>query len=64
MGLTYQGGAQAFADDHLISSWAKDAVYPCRENGIVNGMNGNNFAPKDPASRAQTCTMVLNAYYV
>ena len=65
MGLTYQGGAQAFADDNLISSWAKDAVYACRENGIVNGMNGNNFAPKDPASRAQTCTMVLNAsYYV
>lgn len=61
-GLTYQGGAQAFADDSSISSWAKDAVYACREQGVVNGVGDNRCAPKSDAIRAQACVMILNAY--
>ena len=58
-GLTYQGGAQAFADDSSISSWAKDAVYACREQGVVNGVEDNRCAPKSDAIRAQACVMIL-----
>jgi len=43
-----------FADDALISSWAKDSVYFMAANGIINGVGGNKFAPKNttPAEEA------------
>ncbi len=36
-----------FADDAQISDWAKDSVYFMAANGIINGMGGNKFAPKN-----------------
>lgn len=61
-GLTYSGSSQAFSDDGSIASWAKNAVYACRERGLISGMGNNTFAPKDNAQRAQACVIILNAY--
>ena len=61
-GLTYSGSSGTFADDSSIHDWAKEAVYACRELGLITGMGSNTFAPQDPAQRAQACAIVLNAY--
>ena len=61
-GLTYSGSSAAFADDSSISSWAKDAVYACKELGIISGMGDNTFAPKSNSQRSHACVIVLNAY--
>ena len=42
-----------FADDSLISGWAKDAVYACQMANIVNGKGENKFEPKGNATRAE-----------
>ena len=60
--MTYSGSSQAFSDDSSIASWAKNAVYACRERGLISGMGNNTFAPKDNAQRAQACVIILNAY--
>jgi len=36
-----------FADDALISEWAKDSVYFMAANNIIKGVNDNKFAPKN-----------------
>lgn len=35
-----------FADDHLISSWAKDSVYFMVANDIIKGTGNNLFSPR------------------
>ena len=42
-----EGKAEVFADDSDISDWAKDSVYFMVENGIINGIGDNRFAPKN-----------------
>ena len=42
--LTYTKPAP-FADDALISGWAKDSVYFMAANGIIQGMGENRFVP-------------------
>lgn len=54
------GTAQNFADEGQISAYAKDAVDWARANGIINGMSGNRFAPKNHATRAQVATILRN----
>lgn len=51
-----------FADDSRISGWAKDAVYACRDNGLIKGTGGNKFDPKGTATRAQACVITVNYY--
>lgn len=51
-----------FADDSKISNYAKDAVYACREAGIIDGIGNNYFAPKDTATRAQVAK-ILSVFY-
>ncbi len=36
-----------FADDNLISSWAKESVYFMNSKGIINGVGDNKFAPSN-----------------
>lgn len=38
---------KAFSDDAEISDWARDSVYFMAENGIINGVGDNCFAPKN-----------------
>lgn len=42
-----------FADDSSISQWAKPSVYFMSESGILDGVDGNRFAPGDRTSREQ-----------
>lgn len=49
-----------FADDGEISGWAKDSVYFMAANGIINGVGGNRFAPKNTTS-AQEAEGYANA---
>lgn len=51
---------QDFADEAAISSYASAAVDWARANGIVNGMEGNRFAPQLSATRAQVATILRN----
>lgn len=49
-----------FADDAQISDWAKDSVYFMAANGIIKGMGGNLFAPRNTTS-AQLAAGYANA---
>ncbi len=42
-----------FADNALISDWAKDSVYFMAANGIITGIDGNKFAPKNITTEEQ-----------
>ncbi len=37
---------KTFADDDLISSWAKDSVYFMAAKGVISGVSATHFAPK------------------
>ena len=50
----------AFADDADISDWAKDSVYFMNANGIINGVGGNLFAPRN-ITEAQSAIGYANA---
>ena len=50
--LTYTMPAP-FADDADISGWARDSVYFMAANGIINGVGGNRFAPKNVTTQEQ-----------
>lgn len=47
-----------FADDGMISDYAKEAVYALRDAGIINGVSASEFAPKKNATRAETAVML------
>lgn len=49
---------QPFADQAAIASYAVEAVAWARENGIVNGRDGNRFDPDGQATRAETATIL------
>ena len=49
----------SFADEGTISSWADTAVDWARSNGYINGMEGNRFAPKGQATRAQVAAILM-----
>ena len=48
----------SFGDDDKISDYAKDAVYTLRAYGIINGKTNSEFAPSEPASRAEAAMMI------
>ncbi|MNR61676.1 hypothetical protein D3C85_1834930 [compost metagenome] len=50
----------SFADDKDIPAWAKAAVAYVKQAGIVQGKGDNQFAPGDPATRAEAVTVLLN----
>lgn len=52
--------SQSFVDQASIASYAVNAVAWARENGIINGMSGNLFAPKSPVTRTQVATILMN----
>lgn len=54
------GTTQPFADQTSIAPYAVSAVGWAKENGIINGMSGNLFAPQSPVTRAQIATILMN----
>ena len=54
------GVAVPYADEASISAYAVSAAAWARENGLINGIDGNRFAPKSNATRAQVATVLMN----
>lgn len=48
----------SFDDADEISDYAKQAVAYLADNGVVNGVDGKNFAPRAFATRAQTAKII------
>ena len=55
---TPKGNLDAYPDKASVSSWAKDALTWCVDNGIINGMNGK-LAATSNATRAQFATIIM-----
>ncbi len=47
-----------FGDDDKISDYAKDAVYTLKAYGIISGKSDSEFAPLEPAARAEAAMMI------
>jgi len=56
-----------FDDDHMISSWARDAIYLARSNNILSGVGANMVDPQGKASNEMALVithriLVTNGY--
>ena len=47
-----------FSDSDAVSSWAVNSVNIVKNLGIMNGVGGNKFAPKDTATRAMAAKVI------
>lgn len=47
-----------FMDDHLISSWAKDAVYQMKKLGIYIGDEKGNVNPQKPVTKEELAVVL------
>lgn len=56
--------AGTFTDDTLIASWAKTAVYKCRNAGIVSGTGNGKFSPAFTATRCEAATVLSNFHKI
>ncbi|WP_217558291.1 S-layer homology domain-containing protein [Paenibacillus sp. GbtcB18] len=54
-----EGSSPAFSDTGEIPSWAADLVKQAAENGLIEGREGNRFAPQEQATRAEAVVMLL-----
>jgi hypothetical protein len=61
LGIAKSTTATGFADDSEIPAWARAAVAATQENNIVQGVNGNKFAPTQTATRAEAAVVLLKA---
>lgn len=52
-------GSTGFSDDADIPGWAKSAVGAIQKLGLVEGREGNRFAPGANATRAEAVTVLL-----
>lgn len=60
--IKYQNKQSGYKDSKQISAYAKDSVNVVSQLGIMKGVSGNNFAPKDFYSREQAMITVLRLY--
>ncbi len=51
-----------FIDEETISDYAYDSVVGMAKSGVVNGVSGNYFAPKQTATRAEAAKLIYEAY--
>lgn len=49
-----------FADESMVSSWAKEAVGEIRSYGIIGGVGNNRYAPHENAERSQVAQIFMN----
>lgn len=52
---------EPFSDEQEISGYALPAVHWARNEGILGGVGGNRFAPRDSATRAQVAAVLFRA---
>ena len=62
LGMSFERTDQSFVfdDDNRIQNYARQAVYTCREYGIIGGMTDTTFDPRSSATRAQVANMFMN----
>ena len=53
---------ELYADDNSIYASARDSVYFCTANGIMEALEGNSFMPSIPATREQAIAAVEHIY--
>ena len=58
-GLSPSESSVKFADHSDINAWAVNAIYACRDNGIVSGKGENIFDPKGTATRAEASSVMV-----
>ncbi|RAU95722.1 WG repeat-containing protein [Paenibacillus sp. YN15] len=56
-GIHSTAAGTAYADQGQIADWAQDAVKATQSLGIMNGQQGNSFAPLNAASRAEAAAV-------
>lgn len=56
--LSSTNAGKTFADNALISDWARDAVDKASGNGIISGYSDNTFKPHANATRAEAVTVI------
>ncbi len=49
----------AFEDADSVSEWALEGVQWCVAAGIISGMTESTIAPRETATRAQACRMIM-----
>lgn len=49
----------SFKDGQSISGWAAEAVGQAKELGFISGRSDGTFAPRNSATRAEVCTMLV-----
>ncbi|MFC4597873.1 S-layer homology domain-containing protein [Cohnella hongkongensis] len=52
------GALERFADHTAVAGWAKEAAAQLLAAGVVEGVGRTAFAPKQPATRAQSAVML------
>ncbi|WP_214627991.1 S-layer homology domain-containing protein [Paenibacillus agaridevorans] len=64
MGLAWSPSAEApaFADAASIAPYAVEAVAVMQEQGIINGMGENSFAPRGLSTRAQAAAVLYRMF--
>jgi hypothetical protein len=60
MGAKNPVSTEVFADDYLVSDYAKEAVSAIKVYGIMNGVGDNMFAPKNFVTRAMAAKVIFN----
>jgi len=54
--------AAAFADNSSIAAWAVESVGRVQAAAIMNGVDGNKFAPQQPYTREQSIITILRTH--
>lgn len=50
---------EKFSDESLMSADAINAIYACRDSGIISGVGANQFNPKGSTTRAQAAKVAI-----
>ena len=59
---TESAAAHSFSDKAQISDWAGQAVSYVSQIGVMNGVDGNAFAPLNPYTREQSIMTLLRLF--
>lgn len=58
-GISKSENSTLFSDNDSIKKYAVNAVYACRDNGIVSGKGNNKFDPRANTTRAEAAAVAL-----
>jgi alpha-tubulin suppressor-like RCC1 family protein len=64
LGLSSKTINDKFIDDNIISSWAKEGVYFCSAQGLMNGTGNNSFNPANTYTREMSIATILRLFQI